>query len=97
MNFDKLKFECYYNIQQSGITNMFDKDNVIELSKQILNEHDCLDIMKNYESYLEQYEALNERNSPPRKKQEPIVPNAPKKSNRRRFRRNQVGTARRRL
>ena len=47
----KEKFEEYRSVQNSGITNMWDVPKVVELSNGILNEEDCLDIMKNYEKY----------------------------------------------
>lgn len=51
---NNLKFKCYEQIRQSGVTNMFDVKTVIELSDYVLTKSDCLDIMKNYEKYSKQ-------------------------------------------
>lgn len=56
----KEKFEAYQTIQKSGITNMRAVDYVCDLSKAYapdsqLTEEDCLDIMKNYGKYEEDY------------------------------------------
>lgn len=49
------KFETYYAIQMSGVTNMFAIKTVIELSRDELMREDCLDIMKNYNKYKKEY------------------------------------------
>lgn len=51
----KEKFQAYKEVQESGETNMFAIQDVIELSDNILNREDCLDIMKNYDKYQEKY------------------------------------------
>ncbi len=51
----KEKFLAYFQVQKSGITNMWDVPKVVELSNDILNEEDCLDIMKNYSKYKKQF------------------------------------------
>ena len=45
----KGKFEKFVKVQKSGVTNMFDVEIVKLLSG--LTEAECLDIMKNYETY----------------------------------------------
>jgi len=52
---NKDKFYVYENIRKSGLTNMFDVKYVIELSCDNLTREDCLDIMKNYRKYKEEY------------------------------------------
>lgn len=49
----KEMFEAYVEVRQSGITNMFDVRNVMNLTR--LSEHQIYDIMKNYHIYLEQF------------------------------------------
>ena len=49
----KEKVQKYENVRQSGITNMFDIHNVMNLSR--LSREDCLDIMKNYGKYMEEF------------------------------------------
>lgn len=55
----KEKFLAYEQVRRSGYTNMFDVDKVIKFSKKRcstkLTEEDCLDIMRNYASYKEQF------------------------------------------
>ena len=51
----KSKFLTYYAIQKSGLTNMFDIRQVVNLSGTNLQKSDCLDIMKNYGTYMKQY------------------------------------------
>jgi len=50
----KDKFDQYVNIQKSGVTNMWAVDTVCELSIDLTVE-ECLDIMKNYSKYQEQF------------------------------------------
>jgi len=52
---NKLKFDTYVEIQESGQTNMFAVDSVVALSATVLDKADCIDIMQNYEKYEEQY------------------------------------------
>jgi hypothetical protein len=52
---NKEKFETYESIRQSGLTNMFDVKKVIELSNNTLTHDDCLDIMRNYSKYSEEW------------------------------------------
>lgn len=47
------KFELYENTRRSGITNMFDTRFVCEITG--LERSECLEIMKNYKRYCEQY------------------------------------------
>lgn len=57
----KEKFAAYRSVQDSGVTNMFAVDDVIQYAKSFANvkltKEDCLDIMKNYSAYKEQYES----------------------------------------
>lgn len=55
----KNKFEAYVRVQESGVTNMFMLTNVIALSG--LTKAECLDIMKNYGTYKEQYGGKEKR------------------------------------
>jgi hypothetical protein len=52
---DKGKFKAYLRVQKSGITNMFDVGEVIQLSGDFLTREDCLDIMKNYAKYEQEF------------------------------------------
>jgi hypothetical protein len=49
------KFKKYVEIQESGETNMFDIKTVVLLSDGELDKEDCLDIMKNYSKYEEEF------------------------------------------
>ena len=49
------KMQKYEDIRQSGLTNMFDITAVMALSCGILTKADCLDIMKNYSYYMQQF------------------------------------------
>ena len=51
----KEKFNAYVRVQKSGLTNMFDVRNVINLAEVELTKEDCLDIMKNYEKYEKEF------------------------------------------
>ena len=51
----KEKFQAYLLVQKSGVTNMWDVNQVIKLSAGILTEENCLDIMKNYTKYKEEF------------------------------------------
>ena len=53
---NKEKFEMYLTVQKSGLTNMFNVQNVIQLSGDVLNKADILDIMKNYSKYEKQFD-----------------------------------------
>jgi hypothetical protein len=52
----KEMMECYVEIQYSGTTNMFDINRVVALSCGVIKKSDCLDIMKNYAKYLEEFD-----------------------------------------
>lgn len=54
----KEKFTSYEGIRISGVTNMFDVNTVIELSDDLLDKKDCLDIMKNYRKYYDEFISL---------------------------------------
>ena len=47
----KEKMETYEQIRQSGLTNMFAVKQVVKLSDGILDQDDCIDIMKNFFAY----------------------------------------------
>ena len=47
------KFEAYVGVQMSGVTNMFNVPMVMSLSG--LSKEECLDVMKNYGKYREQF------------------------------------------
>ena len=47
------KFEAYVAVQMSGVTNMFNVPMVMSLSG--LTKEECLDVMKNYGKYREQF------------------------------------------
>ena len=49
----KTQFENYVRVQKSGVTNMWAVDLVMQLSG--LTKDQCLDIMKNYSTYAEQF------------------------------------------
>ena len=49
------EFLKYEDIRKSGVTNMFDIKTVVKLSENLLDKEKCLDIMKNYSKYSEQY------------------------------------------
>ena len=51
----KQKFISYLRIQRSGLTNMFDVRAVCDLSGKVLTKEDCIDIMSNYDKYMEQW------------------------------------------
>jgi len=48
----KEKFDAYVLVQKSGVTNMWDIDMVKTLSRDLLDDEDCFDIMKNYKKYV---------------------------------------------
>ena len=54
------KFKTYLKVQNSGLTNMFDVNQVIALGEKFnnitLSKEDCLDIMKNYSKYQKEFE-----------------------------------------
>ena len=54
------KFLEYERIRESGLTNMFAVNKVVELSDGVLTKDDCLDIMKNYGKYKERSESIND-------------------------------------
>ena len=49
----KDQFEAYVRVQKSGVTNMFDLNNVKSLTG--LNKEQCLEIMSNYGELEEKY------------------------------------------
>ena len=49
----KKQFEDYVRVQKSGVTNMFDLNNVKALTG--LNKEQCLEIMSNYGELEEKY------------------------------------------
>ena len=51
----KEKFEIYENIRESGATNMFAVNNVIDLSGGELTREDCLEIMSDYDNLKNKY------------------------------------------
>jgi len=59
MEITKEKFIAYEKVRQSGLTNMFDVNKVIDLAILIcgveLEKEEVLDIMKNYTKYFEKY------------------------------------------
>ena len=56
---NKEKFRTYVKVQKSGITNMFNIQNVIEAADKIfdveLTREDCIYIMKNYKELMEAF------------------------------------------
>lgn len=59
MEITKEKFLAYEKVRQSGLTNMFDVNKVIDLAILScgieLEKEEVLEIMKNYCKYYEQY------------------------------------------
>jgi len=53
----KEKFEAYVAVQMSGVTNMWDVSKVMSLSG--LAQDECMDVMKNYGKYREQFKEVN--------------------------------------
>tara|TARA_R110002074_G_scaffold183959_1_gene349319 strand:- start:242 stop:421 length:180 start_codon:yes stop_codon:yes gene_type:complete len=49
----KEQFTAYVNVQKSGVTNMFDLNNVKTLTG--LNREQCLEIMNNYDKLSKKY------------------------------------------
>lgn len=49
------EFATYEQIRQSGATNMFDVNKVVELSDGVLDRDACLFIMKNYQDLCEEF------------------------------------------
>ena len=60
MAITKAKMQSYEDVRQSGQTNMFAINNVIALSSEPLTKEDCLDIMKNYETYMKKFNIKRE-------------------------------------
>lgn len=56
----KAKMQSYEDVRQSGRTNMWAVNNVIALSSEPLTKEDCLDIMKNYETYMKKFNIKRE-------------------------------------
>jgi len=55
------KFEQYQSVRNSGMTNMFDVKQVINLSDDLTRE-EVLNIMSNYATYEKQYQKGGESN-----------------------------------
>ena len=55
MNVTKENFKSYVNVQESGVTNMFDVRTVGAISG--LNKDQIMDIMSNYGEYADKYNA----------------------------------------
>ena len=53
MNVTKENFKSYVNVQESGVTNMFDVRTVGAISG--LNKDQIMDIMSNYGEYADKY------------------------------------------
>jgi Pyruvate/2-oxoacid:ferredoxin oxidoreductase gamma subunit len=53
VNITKAKMQAYEDVRQSGVTNMFMVTTVMQLSG--LTKAECLDIMKNYATYMEKF------------------------------------------
>ncbi len=51
----KEKIQSYETVRQSGTTNMFNINTVIELADTPLTKKDCLEIMKNYSEYITKF------------------------------------------
>ncbi len=55
----KEKFQAYETVRESGLTNMLDVRNVIELAEDLtdteLTRDEVLDIIENYTAYKETY------------------------------------------
>lgn len=49
------EFKAYEEVRQSGLTNMFDVNKVIELSRVYLTSEKIFEIMKNYSELKKQY------------------------------------------
>ena len=54
MEITKADFEAYEDVRESGVTNMFAVNTVCDISG--LTREQCLDIMKNYGKYQEEFE-----------------------------------------
>lgn len=52
------QFQAYVDVQMSGVTNMWDIAYVCSLSNGLLEEADCLYIMKHYGELKERYEVV---------------------------------------
>ena len=53
INITKEKVQTYEDIRQSGVTNMYQVQNVMQLSGLAFDE--CVEIMKNYDNYIEKF------------------------------------------
>jgi len=53
MEITKEQFEAYVRVQNSGVTNMWAVNTVMELTG--LTEEQCLEIMKNYSELAEEF------------------------------------------
>ena len=57
MEITQEQFQSYVDVQESGITNMFDVRTVSAISG--LNRDQITDIMKNYSKYQEDFETVS--------------------------------------
>ena len=59
MPITKKKFLAFEKVREGGKTNMLDIKNVISLARAIcdvyLTREDCLEMMQNYQQYVDQY------------------------------------------
>jgi hypothetical protein len=53
LNITKEKIQTYEDIRQSGVTNMYQVKNVMQLSGLAFDE--CVELMKNYDHYIEKF------------------------------------------
>ena len=53
LNITKEKIQIYEDIRQSGVTNMYQVKNVMQLSGLSFDE--CVELMKNYDNYVEKF------------------------------------------
>ena len=57
----KEKFHAFVKVQRSGKSNMWDQIAVTMLSNYKVNKEDHLDIISNYDKYLEEYGDLRRK------------------------------------
>ena len=55
MTITKEKFEAFVEVQRSGMTNMLNVKAVSELSDEVISTDEVKEIMKQYDSLMEQY------------------------------------------
>lgn len=51
------QFQAYLDVRDSGVTNMWAVSYVCELSRYVLQEDDCLYIMKHFGELMDRYNA----------------------------------------